>query len=207
MYCLLFVAALFHLIGSRPIVENATCTAVPVGSIYIDTMNQTVATVLPLVADKCTLVIDYMNPAAQRTVEVNCTPGGNVSYQNWYAGLNFDGTCNGLPLAVAQVKLSGPCYTLGCIRGNFLFYQSENCAAPLAWEAIGHYEQWYPNGTCINNQTQSCVNGVPVAKMYNNSACTGAFTTVESGVCNSPAVMPPLPGLRSSKFIANPNPC
>eukprot|EP00486_Rosalina_sp_Unknown_P002614 CAMPEP_0201576422 /NCGR_PEP_ID=MMETSP0190_2-20130828/22248_1 /ASSEMBLY_ACC=CAM_ASM_000263 /TAXON_ID=37353 /ORGANISM="Rosalina sp." /LENGTH=160 /DNA_ID=CAMNT_0048007287 /DNA_START=174 /DNA_END=656 /DNA_ORIENTATION=- len=130
----------------------------------------------PVVAGKCETETDEEGHVRSR--QFVCS--GTTASQNYYNA----SSCSGNPVGSDPVTVKGTCAMGGCAGFTHYDWNDGHCQGKPQTTTTNEYIYW-GDGSCQNNATQSCVNGVPTIKFYDDAACTGnPRHTLTSGMCN-----------------------
>lgn len=161
MYSLLTLTSIIYVINGNPFgLLASTCTEIPAGSTMKDHNGDTITFHEPIPASKCQ--VETNNEHHTHSREYTCDSTGAA--ENYYNAT----TCTGTPAGSNPITLNGQCMTGGCAGFTNYHYNNGNCQGRPEETITNEYFYWNPTG-CNYNMTQSCVNGVPQFKFYNNT--------------------------------------
>eukprot|EP00483_Globobulimina_turgida_P003186 UN03191 len=121
---------------------------------------------------------------------------GGMASENGYNA----SSCTGTPVESNPVTLNGQCATMGCMGFTDKDYNDPQCSGKPTETRVNEYIYFIAD-KCMYNATQSCVNGEPQSKFYNNTMCSGQpMGIITAGQCNRR-------GHNSFMMTSTDNPC
>ena len=139
-----------------------TCTEIPAGSTTMNRNNETVTFREPVPTGYCESETENGGKNA-RSRTFNCTADG--ASETYYEVAD----CKGTPAGTNPINTNGQCMTGGCAGFTRDQFENGRCEGKPESVTTNEYLYFDSSGKCAYNSTQSCVNGQPQFKFYNNT--------------------------------------